>query len=235
MKKLLHIFSFLCIFVLSTPNAFADVLYVAQEDFMTAIQEEFANQGYEEEVELEIFGGQSAFQFENALKFKILVSNLKFDETTGKFFCSAEVFVDGKMLQKTELQGRYFVINKVLVPAKNILKGDVIKEEDLKQISMRASKVKPTYVTEKEKIVEMEARKPLKEGRLISSRDVGKHTVIRKGDTINMLYSSSGVQIVAKGQALSDGGKGDKIEVMNTKSKRNIFAIIIDKDNVEVE
>ncbi|MFV0626500.1 MAG: flagellar basal body P-ring formation chaperone FlgA [Alphaproteobacteria bacterium] len=235
MKKWLNIFSFLCVFIFGTPEVFAETVTATPADFMSAIRGEFANQGYEDEMDLEIYGGQTSFQFENAKGFKIMVSNLNVDELNGKFSCFAEVFVDGKLEKKTDLQGRYFVISNVYVPARNLQKGDVIAEADLKQIAMRQSKVKPVYLTDKSKIVDMEAKKPLREGRLISSRDIGKHTLIKKGDTVNMLYQAAGIQIVAKGQALSDGGKGDKIEVMNTKSKKNIFVIIIDKDNVQAE
>ncbi|MDD4556903.1 MAG: flagellar basal body P-ring formation chaperone FlgA [Alphaproteobacteria bacterium] len=234
MKKLLNLLLFLGVTALSTPKAFAEPLYVLQENVQQAILAEFENQGMEDEVEIEVYGGQTSFQFDKGETFKILVSGLRLDEASGKFFCSAEVFVDGKMAHKTDLQGRYFIIAKVYVPSVNLQKGDLIKEENLKQISMRLSKIKPQYIIEKEKIIGMEVKKPLREGRLIGSRDIGKHTLIKKGNTVNMLYSSAGIQIVAKGVAMTDGGKDDKIEVMNSKSKKSIFAIIIDKDNVEV-
>ena len=43
------------------------------------------------------------------------------------------------------------------------------------------------------------------------------------------------MQITAKVQAMSDGAKGEKIEVMNTKSKKVLFAEVIDANTVEIE
>ena len=43
------------------------------------------------------------------------------------------------------------------------------------------------------------------------------------------------MQITAKVEALSDGGLGDKIELLNPKSKKTLFGEVLDKDTVSAD
>ena len=43
------------------------------------------------------------------------------------------------------------------------------------------------------------------------------------------------MQITARAEALEDGSLGDKIEIRNTKSKRDLYGEVIDADTVRVE
>lgn len=235
MTKYLYIF-FIALFAFcsSFSEAKANGVYVSKEDVVNAIVEEFENQGVEDNIEIEFFGGQTNFSFEKGKSFKILVSSLVYDEGGSKFSCSLDIFVDEKHAQNANLQGRYFKIAEIYVPSININRGEIITEDMLKQLSVRQSKIKAGFVVEKEKIIGMEAKKSLKEGKMISLRDIGKQNIIKKGDLVNMHYSSSAMQIMAQGQAVTDAAEGDKIELLNTKSKKTVIGIVIDKDNVEV-
>lgn len=59
--------------------------------------------------------------------------------------------------------------------------------------------------------------------------------LIKKGDVVTVVYRTDKMQITAKVEALGDGGKGDKIEMLNPKSKKTLFGRVIDKDTVEAE
>lgn len=234
MSKYLYIFFIsLSVFCFSHSKAKAGV-YVGKEDVLNAVMEEFENQGFEDDIEIEFFGGQTNFEFEKGNSFKILVSSLLYDETSAKFSCSLDVFVDEKHAQNSNLQGRYFKLLEIYVPSQNINKGDLITDEMVKVITIRQSRIKAGFVVDSVGIVGMEAKKPLKEGKMISARDVGKQNIIKKGDLVSMHYNSSAMQIVAQGQAMSDAAQGEKIELLNTKSKKTLFGIVIDKNNVEV-
>ena len=43
------------------------------------------------------------------------------------------------------------------------------------------------------------------------------------------------MQITAKVQALEDGAKGRKIELLNTKSKKNLYGEVIDAETVKID
>ena len=206
-----------------------------EDEIAEAIKEEFVEQGMEETADLEFFGGQTFFQIEDARTAKILVSDLKTDELQNKFSCKVEIFADGKAYAKTEVQGKYYVLGEVYVPARNINKGEVITEDMLKTIRVRMNRIKPANVIDKDKLINKETKKSLKEGKVVNARDIGNKILIRRNDIVTIVYKTDKMQITAKVQAMSDGAKGEKIEVMNTKSKKVLFAEVIDANTVEIE
>ena len=164
-----------------------------------------------------------------------MIVNLKIDETQERFSSQAEIYVDGQVKGKTELSGKFYKLAEVYVPSRNIKKGEIIKEGDLKPIKIRNGRIKNTHITDKEKLYNKEAKRMLKEGKLIVDNDVGEKIIIRKGDVITALYATPHMQISAKVEAQEDGAKGEKIELLNNKSQKHIYGEVIDAETVKVD
>ena len=200
-------------------GAAENLLMVSEDEISEAIKKEFVEQGRPEAVDLEFFGGQTVFQIENARKAKILVEKLRTDELSNKFSCSVEIFADGKAFARTAVSGKYYVLGEIYVPARNIDKGELITPDMLKTITVRMNRVKPMFVTEKDKLVNKEAKKYL----------------IKKNDLITVVYKTDKMQITARGQARQDGVKGERIEVENTKSKKVLVGTVVDAETVYID
>ena len=190
-------------------EAAENLLMVSEDEISEAIKKEFVEQGRPEAVDLEFFGGQTVFQIENARKAKILVEKLRTDELSNKFSCSVEIFADGKAFARTAVSGKYYVL--------------------------RMNRVKPMFVTEKDKLVNKEAKKYLKEGKIVTDRDIGEKILIKKNDLITVVYKTDKMQITARGQARQDGVKGERIEVENTKSKKVLVGTVVDAETVYID
>ena len=103
-------FLFTCLSILSLGiDSVLAAVNVSTEEVEDAIKKEFSEQGLEDEIELEIYGGQSSFNFPEANQAKIMVSNLKYDETQNKFTINVEIFADGKSSAKDSLIGKYYL------------------------------------------------------------------------------------------------------------------------------
>lgn len=216
-------------------EAAENLLVVGEDEVSEAIKKEFMEQGRTETVDLEFFGGQTVFQIENAREAKILVEGLKADDLQNKFSCAVEVFADGKPFARTQITGKFYVLGDIYVPAHNIDKGEIITPEMLKTISVRMNRIKPMFVVEMDKLVNKEAKKYLKEGKIINDRDIGRKILIKKNDLVTVVYKTDKMQITARGQARQDGAKGDKIEVENTKSKKILIGTVEDADTVNID
>lgn len=212
----------------------AETVLVSQDDIAAAVKQEFVEEGVDEDMELELFGGQTSFALQGAHDTKIMVSNLKYDEEQNKFSANAEIFADGKSFAKTNLNGRYYLLEEVWVPAEDIEKGSVIKEDMLKKIKVRKNRVKSTHIVDLEKITNGEAKKSLKAGKLISDREIGAIIVIKKGKIVTSVYKSKGLQITTKAEALADGAVGSRIEMENIKSGKRFVAIVKGAELVEI-
>lgn len=216
-------------------EAAENLLMVSEDEISEAIKKEFVEQGRSEAVDLEFFGGQTVFQIENARKAKILVEKLRTDELSNKFSCSVEIFADGKAFARTAVSGKYYVLGEIYVPARNIDKGELITPDMLKTITVRMNRVKPMFVTEKDKLVNKEAKKYLKEGKIVTDRDIGEKILIKKNDLITVVYKTDKMQITARGQARQDGVKGERIEVENSKSKKVLVGTVVDAETVYID
>jgi len=97
------------------------------------------------------------------------------------------------------------------------------------------NRVKPMFVTEKDKLVNKEAKKYLKEGKIVTDRDIGEKILIKKNDLITVVYKTDKMQITARGQARQDGVKGERIEVENTKSKKVLVGTVVDAETVYID
>ncbi len=229
----------ICLTVFFIFASIIDAAYAAvnivEADIAAAVKKEFVERGFEQELELELFGGQTGFIIEDASQFKIMVSALKYDELQNKFSAEVEIFADGKHHADTSLQGKYYPLEEVSVPTRNISKGEEIKKEDLKKISVRSNRIKPQYVTEEDKLIGKEAKRAIKDGRMINEKDVGEKVIIKKGDVVTSVYKTKNMQITAKTEALSDGFISGKIEIMNIKSKKTMFGRVIDANTVEID
>ena len=227
---------FLVIFLLAAvPAAAAETLLVGEDEIKSAMMEEFAEQGVEDKLELDIFGGQTSFAIEGAKLARVMISRLQYDSDGQKFTAIAEIFADGQPFAKTTLSGKYYILGEAWVPAVNIEKDTIITKEMLKTVPVRLNRVKAIHLTDLSKIVDMQAKKSLKIGRLITDRDVGAVVLIKKGKKVTSVYTAKGLQITAQAEAQQDGVKGQVIEVMNTKSGKKFFAKVVDADTVEIQ
>lgn len=212
----------------------ASALTLELDDIVEAIRAEFVEQGFDDNVELELFGGQTKFDLGDISDAKILLSNFSAVEDDDKFTVDAEIFADGKSVATTKLVGRYFILEKVLVPTKDITKDEIIKKENLTQIIIRSNRLRDDVIKEENNLLGKQAIRTIKEGKPITSRDIRDEIVIKKGQMIMVVYKNKGLQITSKMEAIEDGAKGQRIRLINNKSNKEVVGRVVDKNMVEV-
>ena len=232
MRNFLYI-SVLFLLALAFP-ARAEMTPADADRVKEGIASEFVKQGIADQVEIEVYGGKS-FPLSCEAEYKMMVSNLKVDKAQNKFSCLVEFFAEGQETESSEIQGKFYEVADAYVPAANIAKGGVITEKMLRQTVVRTTQIKPQNIIDLDKIAGKEAKRALKAGKLISEGDIGAKALIKKGDIVNMVYLTKNMQISAKVTALSDGGQGEKIQVMNVKSKKVLDADVVDEKTVKAE
>lgn len=222
-------------FVLSSAWVQAkDLLIVGIDDVSDAVSKEFVEQGMGDNIELEFFGGQTAFSFENAEEAKIMVTDLNIGEEQNKFTATAEIFVDGKKAADTKLFGRYFEMVEVWLPVKDIDRDTVIKKEDLAKVKIRANRLRDDSVTDINDLLGKQTVRKIKADRPIMQKDIRDEILITKNKVVTAIYTYKGLQITSKVEALEDGAKGQRIKLLNTKSQKEIIGKVLDKNTVEI-
>ena len=174
--------------VLLTLPVQASVL-LSEGDFRTAIVAEFVEQGVDENIEVEFFGGQTSFVFENAEKAKIMISQMDTNEDQSKFSAKAEIFADGKLQDQTMLTGKFYKLQEVYVLARDINKDEIITKDILKTKKVRSNRIKDDALIAYDALEGKQAKKKIKAEKLVTSRDVGEVIVVKKGSKVTSLYN----------------------------------------------
>jgi flagella basal body P-ring formation protein FlgA len=112
---------------------------------------------------------------------------------------------------------------EVLTYARSLAAGELVQPEDL--IWAKAAGAPADAPRDAEAVVGMSARRPLREGALVSLRDIAAPQVIKAGDSVTVVYEDAGVTLTLTGKALVAAAVGDSVNVLNTGSKKVFEAV----------
>lgn len=124
---------------------------------------------------------------------------------------------------------------RIVVPARDILRGEVLGETDLTFADVTGTALAPTTVTKFETLTGMQTRRSLRAGESLRAEDVRRPVVVTKGQSVTMTFSAPGVELSAMGRAMSEGGVGDTVTVQNPVSFRMVTATITGPGTVRAE
>ena len=114
----------------------------------------------------------------------------------------------------------------VVVPNRDIARGETIGESDLAFGTIPANTVFTGLVTAVDQLKGMEARRMLRANEVVRTDDVRHPIVIQKGAVVTMIFEAPGVSLTASGRAMNEGGVGDTITVQNPASFRMISGVV---------
>lgn len=124
---------------------------------------------------------------------------------------------------------------RVAVPARDIARGEILSDADLTYGTAPASQVRSGTFTSIGDLSGMQARRYLRAGELVLASDVRKPIVVSKGETVTMTFDAPGISLTATGRALSDGGIGESVTVLNPVSFRQVTATVTGPGTVRAE
>lgn len=124
---------------------------------------------------------------------------------------------------------------RIVVPARDILRGEVLGETDLTFADVTGTALAPSTVTKFETLTGMQTRRALRAGESLRAEDVRRPVVVTKGQTVTMTFRAPGVELSAMGRAMGEGGVGDTVTVQNPVSFRMIAATITGPGTVRAD
>lgn len=122
----------------------------------------------------------------------------------------------------------------VLIARHPLPRGTAIQETDLEFVNKRYSQLNQGYYGSANLLQNMEARRNIKTGQVMSPNIVKAQKLVLRGQHITIIAQSGRLKLRAKGKALMDGQQGQTIKVSNLSSKKLIYARVISAGVVEV-
>lgn len=112
---------------------------------------------------------------------------------------------------------------EVLTWARSLNAGEVIQPQDL--VWTKVAGAPADAPRDADAVIGMTARRPLREGGVVSTRDVAAQQVIKAGDTIQVTWSDGGISLTLQAKALANASVGQSFNVQNPVSKKVIEAV----------
>lgn len=158
------------------------------------------------------------------------VARLTYDTRSTRFYAS--VSLPGQ--RALWLTGHAQAMAEVVTLARPVARGDVLKQADLVIERRPRRQVGRDAVTDRNDAIGRAARNSLQSGRLLQMADLMKPELVRRNETVTLIYRIPGISLTLRGRAIESGAEGDEISVRNEQSKRTVQGIVVGPGRVAV-
>lgn len=158
------------------------------------------------------------------------LAKIDYDAESGRFVVQARL-ASGRLYG---LQGKVEDGMDMPVLTRALKTGEIVTDDDVMFVRMAASRVPRGSVADAGKLVGFSAKRQLRAGIPLRETDVQKPLVIRKGDAVTMVFRAPGIELTSRGRAMTDGGVGDTVAVVNAQSLKQIDAVVLGAGTVNV-
>lgn len=145
-----------------------------------------------------------------------------------------KLMLDGKEAKKILVRIKVNVFDDVVVAKDRIRKGSKITESDVTTIKKNISKKRRGFESDPEIIVGKHARRDIFRNETIEPKLFEKPMIVAKGDHMKIVYRTPNLYLTNLAMALKSGRKGDIIPLRTLKSKKTIYAVIMDAKVAEI-
>ncbi|MFN4092149.1 MAG: flagellar basal body P-ring formation chaperone FlgA [Brevundimonas sp.] len=114
---------------------------------------------------------------------------------------------------------------EVLTYTRSLAAGDIVQPEDVAWTTVQAHMAPAGGPQDAEGVIGLSARRPLRAGATVASRDLTAPQVIARNDMVQVSFVSGGVTLTVTGRATRDAALGEAVPIINTSSGRTIDAV----------
>lgn len=115
-----------------------------------------------------------------------------------------------------------------VVATRNIPPGGIVSAEDVTLVAMEI----PNALTTLKEVVGQIAHSGLTAGHVVRADQIAPQLRIQRNAIVALTLRSGGLEIQTEGRALTEGGVGDVIDIMNLSSRTRISGRIISDGSV---
>jgi flagella basal body P-ring formation protein FlgA len=112
--------------------------------------------------------------------------------------------------------------------------GEILREGDVQTLKARLSQLPRGAFDSADLAVGAKARREIRPGEWLTDQHIGVPDMVKRGQGVLMRLVHGPMTISAPGIAAQSGGRGQIIRVQNASTKKEIFAKIVSKEEVQV-
>ncbi|WP_306029844.1 flagellar basal body P-ring formation chaperone FlgA [Stappia sp. MMSF_3263] len=163
----------------------------------------------------------------------VSVETLDWDRASGRVSATLRVRAASRT-QSVKLTGLAQEMIEVYTAIRPIERGTIVAEADLAPVRMPRNRLTLRQVADLGNIVGLAARRSIQAGRPLRAIDFEQPVLVKRGAKVTLVYQTAGMTLTTIGQAMSNGAKGDVIDILNLQSRRTVTGIVRAHDQIVV-
>jgi flagellar basal body P-ring formation protein FlgA len=164
------------------------------------------------------------------------LASFYYDSRTSRF--DASITIPGsEITNKTtyKITGTLGEFVRVPVVIRELAKGGIIGENDIVIEKRKRVEIFGDAPIDLNKVKGQIAKRGLRAGDIIGAGDITKAEWVERGSNVTIVFETAGLSLSTKGKAITGGGQGDTVSILNLQSKRQIEGVIIAPGKVSVQ
>ena len=126
------------------------------------------------------------------------------------------------------------IYKDIVVTADALPRGKILTGNDFRHVSYDVSKLPAGYI-EDDRGIGMELKRRLSRGVPLTINMLRKPIIIKRGQQVSIIATTGRMEVRMPGKALAHGAAGDRIRVMNLKSKKKVEGTVTPSGNIRVD
>lgn len=147
---------------------------------------------------------------------------------------SVGVRCPGQTPWKIYVSGSIKVFGPVVVAAEPLLRGRAIAEAQVKVAERELSGLSYGYFERPDKLEGMLADRAIPAGTVLTPNMLDAPRLVNRGDRVTLLAGGDRIQVRMRGEAMSDGTRGERIRVKALDTQRVIEGWVVSRGVVKV-
>lgn len=206
---------------------------LGREEMMLALRAALRAQGLDDETELEPQPFAAPMVPERAFV-QLAAEGVVLDAAGGRFTATLAVLADGMPTQRLRVAGRVVPTVPMLVAARRMAPGEVVRAQDVRVVRVPASRLRPGAAQSAEGVVGQALRRPAAADQPLLLADLASPIAVERGQTVTMVFEMPGMMLTAQGRAMEAASRGATVSVMNLASRAVVEAQVIAPGRVRV-
>ena len=165
----------------------------------------------------------------------VAVTDVDYDRQTGRFTAVAMIPAEGSAVATVPIAGRAVAMVEIPVLNRRLRDGQEITGDDIDWLTVNGATLAEGTAQTVDELVGLALRRPLSARSAVRLSDLRQPTVVGRGDSVDILYSSDALTIVGRGRALDSGAPGDVVRVLNIDSNRTIEGVVASPGLVRIQ
>lgn len=211
-----------------------DYFQVTYQDVAAEVARQLAAQGVEEKARATTMPANSPVVHSANHPLKLTLHALQIDPASRQWQAQAHILGEGKTEVVKPVSGHYEGVVTVPVLTRQLRAGDTIEPNDLTTRDIPSRNVRKDTITDPALLLGQSPRGTISGARPIRLSEISAPVVIKKGDLVDLTYTTPHMYIKTTGVALENGAQNGSVRVENEKTSKSITGRVVAAGKVEV-